>query len=281
MPYIYRTGLLLDVTSSPNHDRWAPQCNRYYISSAKRGARGLNWRAMTTPSHNRQFKYYDFVMAAYVCVLLCSNLIGPAKETTVQLPFGASVTFLAGVLFFPISYIFGDILTEVYGYGRDRRVVWAGFGALAFASIMAAVVVHLPPSARSLADQPAVETIFGNTPRIVVASIFAFLCGTFVNSYVLAKMKIWTRGRWLWTRIVGSTLCGELVDSVIFYLVAFFGRMPLTHLIVIMFTQYALKSGWEIVATPLTYRVVAFLKKAEQEDYYDINTNFTPFSLKA
>ena len=132
-----------------------------------------------------------------------------------------------------------------------------------------------------MADQPAVETIFGNTPRIVVASIFAFLCGTFVNSYVLAKMKIWTQGRWLWTRIVGSTLCGELVDSVIFYLVAFFGRMPLTHLIVIMFTQYALKSGWEIVATPLTYRVVAFLKKAEQEDYYDINTNFTPFSLKA
>ncbi len=137
------------------------------------------------------------------------------------------MTFLAGVLFFPISYIFGDILTEVYGYGRDRRVVWAGFAALAFASLMAAVVVHLPPSARSLADQPAVETIFGNTPRIVVASIMAFLCGTFVNSYVLAKMKIWTQGRWLWTRIIGSTLCGELVDSVIFYFLAFYGRMPL------------------------------------------------------
>jgi uncharacterized integral membrane protein (TIGR00697 family) len=236
---------------------------------------------MTTRPHNRQFKFYDFVMAAYVCVLLCSNLIGPAKETTISLPFGASVTFLAGVLFFPISYIFGDILTEVYGYGRDRRVVWAGFAALAFASLMAAVVVHLPPSARSLADQPAVEAIFGNTPRIVVASTLAFLCGTFVNSYVLAKMKIWTQGRWLWTRIVGSTLCGELVDSVIFYFLAFYGRMPLAHLTLIMFTQYALKSGWEIIATPLTYRVVAFLKKAEQEDYYDIGTNFTPFSLKA
>jgi queuosine precursor transporter len=236
---------------------------------------------MSPESHNRQFKYYDFVMAAYVCVLLCSNLIGPAKETTVSLPFGASVTFLAGVLFFPISYIFGDILTEVYGYGRDRRVVWAGFAALAFASLMAAVVVHLPPSARSLADQSAVETIFGNTPRIVVASILAFLCGTFVNSYVLAKMKIWTQGRRLWTRIVGSTLCGELVDSVIFYFLAFYGRMSLAHLTLIMFTQYALKSGWEIIATPLTYRVVAFLKKAEQEDYYDIGTNFTPFSLKA
>jgi uncharacterized integral membrane protein (TIGR00697 family) len=235
---------------------------------------------MSTHPHNRQFKYYDFVMAAYVCVLLCSNLIGPAKETTIPLPFGGSVTFLAGVLFFPISYIFGDILTEVYGYARDRRVVWAGFAALAFASLMAAVVVHLPPSARSLADQPAVEAIFGNTPRVVVASILAFLCGTFVNSYVLAKMKIWTKGRWLWTRIIGSTLCGELVDSVIFTFLAFYGRMPLPHLILIMFTQYALKSGWEIVAAPLTYRVVAFLKRTEHEDYYDIGTNFTPFSLK-
>jgi uncharacterized integral membrane protein (TIGR00697 family) len=236
---------------------------------------------MSTQSHHRHFKYYDFVMAAYVCVLLCSNLIGPAKETTIALPFGGSLTFLAGVLFFPISYIFGDILTEVYGYGRDRRVVWAGFAALIFASLMAAMVVHLPPSARSLPDQPAVETIFGNTPRIVAASILAFLCGTFVNSYVLAKMKIWTRGRWLWTRLVGSTLCGELVDTVLFTFLAFYGRIPLPHLMLIMFTQYGLKSGWEFIATPLTYRVVAFLKKAENEDYYDINTNFTPFSLKA
>ncbi len=236
---------------------------------------------MTRKTSDRQYRYYDFVMAAYVCVLLCSNLIGPAKETTIHLPLIGGVTFLAGVLFFPISYIFGDILTEVYGYGRDRRVVWAGFAALAFASIMAAVVVHLPASERSLPDQPAVETIFGNTPRIVVASISAFLCGTFLNSYVLAKMKIWTRGRWLWTRIVGSTLCGELVDSMIFYTVAFLGRMPWSHLVAVMFTQYVLKSGWEIVATPLTYRVVAFLKRAENEDYYDIGTNFTPFSLKA
>jgi uncharacterized integral membrane protein (TIGR00697 family) len=229
---------------------------------------------------NRQFRYYDFVMAAYVCVLLCSNLIGPAKETTFHVPVIGSVTFLAGVIFFPISYIFGDILTEVYGYGRDRRVVWAGFAALAFASLMATVVVHLPPSSGSMASQAAVEAVFGSTPRIVVASITAFLCGTFVNSYVLAKMKIWTQGRWLWTRIIGSTVCGELVDSVIFYFVAFYGRMPAPHLVAIMFTQYALKSGWEIIAAPLTYRVVAFLKKAENEDFYDIGTNFTPFSLK-
>src|SRR5271156_6428074 len=236
---------------------------------------------MTNQPHHREFRYYDFVMEAYVCVLLCSNLIGPAKETTIQVPVIGSVTFLAGVLFFPISYIFGDILTEVYGYGRDRRVVWAGFGALAFASIMAAVVVHLPPSDMSRPNQAAVETIFGNTPRIILASISAFLCGTFVNSYVLAKMKIWTQGRWLWTRIIGSTLCGELVDSAIFYFAAFYGRMPPSPLIAVMFTQYVLKSGWEIIATPLTYRVVASLKKAENEDYYDVDTNFTPFSLKA
>jgi len=235
---------------------------------------------MVRISEHRQYRYYDFVMAAYVCILLCSNLIGPVKETSFQVPLLGTVTFLAGVLFFPISYIFGDILTEVYGYARDRRVVWAGFAALAFASFMAAVIVHLPPSAASRATQPAVETIFGNTPRIVAASITAFLCGTFVNSYVLAKMKIWTLGRWLWTRVVGSTLCGELVDSMIFYFLAFYGIKPQNQLVALIFTQYALKSAWEILATPLTYRVVAFLKRAENEDYYDIGTNFTPFSLR-
>jgi uncharacterized integral membrane protein (TIGR00697 family) len=235
---------------------------------------------MSVTPKDRRYRYYDFVMAAYVCVLLCSNLIGPAKETSIDVPFIGTCTFLAGVLFFPISYIFGDILTEVYGYGRDRRVVWAGFAALAFASLMAAVVVHLPPSQRGVANQAALEAIFGNTPRIVLASIIAFLCGTFVNSYVLAKMKIVTRGRWLWTRLVGSTLCGELVDSALFYTIAFYGRMPFDHLEELMLTQYLLKSGWEIVAAPLTYRVVAFLKRAENEDYYDTDTNFTPFSLK-
>src|ERR1700689_330246 len=206
--------------------------------------------AMTTPSHNRHFKYYDFVMAAYVCVLLCSNLIGPAKETTILLPFGGSVTFLAGVLFFPISYIFGDILTEVYGYARDRRVVWAGFAALGFAALMSAVVVALPPAAQWRGHRAAVEAIFGNTPRIVAASITAFWCGTFVNSYVLAKMKIWTQGRWLWTRIVGSTLCGELVDTALFYTIAFYGLWDTATLEGALVTQYVLKSGWEIVMTP-------------------------------
>ena len=174
----------------------------------------------------KTYRYYDLILGAYVCVLLCANLIGAAKETTVHVPVIGSVTFLTGVLFFPISYLFGDILTEVYGYARDRRVVWSGFAALVFAAVMAFVIVHLPASDFYRSQQPAVEAIFGNTPRIVTASIIAFWCGSFVNSYVLAKMKIWTSGRWLWTRIVGSTLCGELVASALFYTIAFAGLWP-------------------------------------------------------
>jgi uncharacterized integral membrane protein (TIGR00697 family) len=226
---------------------------------------------------NKNFKYYDLILGAYVCVLLCANLIGPAKVSTVYLPLIGSVTFLAGVLFFPISYLFGDILTEVYGYARDRRVVWSGFAALVFAALMATVIVHLPPRDKN----SAVEAIFGNTPRIVAASIVAFWCGSFVNSYVLAKMKLWTRGRWLWTRTVGSTICGELVDSALFYSIAFAGLWSTDKLLAIMMTQYVLKSGWEIIATPLTYKIVGFLKRAEHEDYYDRDTRFTPFSLQA
>jgi hypothetical protein len=225
---------------------------------------------------HKNFKYYDLILGAYVCVLLCANLIGPAKVSTVYLPVIGSVTFLAGVLFFPISYLFGDILTEVYGYARDRRVVWSGFGALLFAALMATVVVHLPPRDKN----SAVEAIFGNTPRIIAASIIAFWSGSFVNSYVLAKMKLWTHGRWLWTRTVGSTICGELVDSALFYSIAFAGLWSTDKLLAIMMTQYVLKSGWEIVATPLTYKIVGFLKRAEHEDYYDRDTRFTPFSLK-
>ncbi|MCZ8129718.1 MAG: queuosine precursor transporter [Steroidobacteraceae bacterium] len=229
----------------------------------------------------RTYKYYDFVMAAFVTILLCANLIGPAKVSTLELPLIGAVTFMAGVLFFPISYIFGDILTEVYGYARDRRVVWAGFAALAFASLMSAVIVHLPPAVEWVDKQGAVETIFGNTPRIVLASMIAFWCGTLVNSYVLAKMKVWTNGRWLWTRTIGSTLVGEGVDSALFYTIAFAGLWDLDLLLKVMATQYVLKSGWEILMTPVTYRIVAFLKRAENEDYYDRGTNFTPFSLKA
>jgi queuosine precursor transporter len=229
----------------------------------------------------KTYRYYDLILGAYVCVLLCANLIGAAKVSVVTLPLLGPRTYMAGVLFFPISYLFGDILTEVYGYARDRRVVWSGFGALAFAAFMSAVVVHLPPADFWVSRQGAVEQMFGNTPRIIGASIIAFWCGSFVNSYVLAKMKIWTSGRWLWTRLIGSTVCGELVDTALFYSIAFGGLWKNGDLIQVALDQYVLKSLWEVIAVPVTYRVVAFLKRAEQEDYYDRHTNFTPFSLKA
>jgi queuosine precursor transporter len=228
----------------------------------------------------RQFRYYDFVMAAYVCILLCANLIGPAKLSTVNVPVIGDVTFLAGVLFFPVSYIFGDILTEVYGYARDRRCVWAGFAALAFAALMASVIVVLPP-AKNWDGQSAVAAVFGSTWRIVAASIIAFWCGSFVNSFVVAKMKLLTNGRMLWSRIIGSTLCGELVDSTLFYSIAFYGIWDSHRVVQVLLTQYVLKSAWEILMTPVTYRVVGFLKRTEQEDFYDRHTNFTPFSLRA
>jgi queuosine precursor transporter len=237
---------------------------------------------MMRPMQGRSYRYYDLVMAAFVTVLLCSNFIGAAKQTTVAVPLIGTVTFSAGVLFFPISYIFGDILTEVYGYGRDRRVVWAGFGALAFASFMAWVVVSLPPASSEFMRtyQTHLEGVFGNSWRIALGSMVAFWCGSFANAYVLAKMKVWMNGRRLWTRTIGSTLVGELVDSALFYFIAFYGIWATGDLVKIAIAQYLLKTGWEIVMTPVTYRVVGFLKRVENEDYYDRNTNFTPFSLK-
>jgi uncharacterized integral membrane protein (TIGR00697 family) len=234
---------------------------------------------MTSP--HRQYRYYEFVMAAFVTVLVCSNLIGPAKIALVDLPLLGAVTFGAGVLFFPISYVFGDILTEVYGYARSRRVIWAGFGGLAFASFMAWVVVALPP-APFWQNQAAYEIAFGSAPRVALASLVAFLCGEFVNSYILAKMKIWTGGRWLWTRTIGSTIFGEGVDSLLFYPLAFYGGglIPDERLPGIMLVQFLGKVGVEILFTPVTYRVVAALKRAEHEDYYDRNTDFNPFTLK-
>jgi uncharacterized integral membrane protein (TIGR00697 family) len=230
----------------------------------------------------RSYRYYDLVMAAFVAVLLCSNFIGAAKQTTIELPLLGPTTFGAGVLFFPISYIFGDVLTEVYGYGRDRRVVWAGFGALVFASFMAWVVISLPPAGSEFmkAYQPSLETVFGNSWRIALGSMIAFWAGSFSNSYVLAKMKLWTSGRWLWTRTIGSTLVGELVDSLLFYSVAFYGIWATTDVLQIAINQYILKTLWEVIMTPVTYKVVGFLKRAEQEDYYDRNTDFSPFRLR-
>ena len=230
----------------------------------------------------RSYRYYDLVMAAFVAVLLCSNFIGAAKQTTIEVPLVGPTTFGAGVLFFPISYIFGDVLTEVYGYGRDRRVVWAGFGALVFASFMAWVVISLPPAGSDFMKsyQPSLEAVFGNSWRIALGSMIAFWAGSFSNSYVLAKMKLWTSGRWLWTRTIGSTLVGELVDSLLFYSIAFYGIWATADVFQIAINQYILKTLWEVVMTPVTYKVVGFLKRAEQEDHYDRNTDFSPFRLK-
>jgi len=224
-------------------------------------------------------RYYDLVMAGFVCVLLCSNLIGPAKVAEIDLPVIGTFAFGAGVLFFPISYVFGDILTEVYGYAKARRVVWAGFAAMAFASFMAWVVVQLPP-ASGWPNQAAYETIFGATPRIVLASLLAFWAGEFVNAYVLARMKVWSEGRALWLRMIGSTGIGQGVDSLIFYPVAFYGVWSDALLLTVMVSNYVLKVLWEIVALPVTYRVVAWLKRVEDEDHYDRRTDFNPFTLK-
>ena len=229
----------------------------------------------------RRFKYYDIIMVAFVVVLLCSNFFGAAKQVQIWLPLIGPVTFGAAVLFFPISYIFGDILTEVYGYGRDRRAVWAGFAALAFASAVAFIITRLPtgPSEFMKVYQPALEMVFGMGPRIAAASMLAFWCGSFINSYVLAKLKIWTNGRWLWTRTIGSTLVGQAVDTVLFYSTAFYGIWATPDLIKIAIAQYILKTSYEIAMTPVTYRVIAFLKSAEGEDHYDHDTNFSPFHV--
>ena len=229
----------------------------------------------------RNYKYFDLLMAAFVAVLLCSNLIGVHKVSYITLPFYGEYIYGAGVLFFPISYLFGDVLTEVYGYKRSRKVIWAGFGALIFASIMAYVVTSLPAAKTMSAEQQsAVNTIFGQTPRIVLASLLGFWAGEFVNSFVIAKLKLLTTGRFLWIRTIGSTILGEIADSLIFYPVAFFGIWSNEQLISVMIGNYFIKVLWEAVATPFTYVIVNWLKKAEHEDYFDRETDFNPFSLE-
>lgn len=229
---------------------------------------------MTRKQPVRTYRYYDLIMAAFCTALLCSNLIGVHKVSTV---FG--YTFGTGILFFPITYLFGDILTEVYGYARSRKVVWTGFGAMVFASFMSWFIVILPP-AQGWPHQDAIMTIFGQTPRVVAASLVAFFAGEFTNSFVLAKMKILTEGRALWMRTIGSTIAGEAVDSAIFYPLAFLGVWDGSLVLQVMLSNYVIKVLWEVAATPVTYRVVAFLKKHEHEDYYDRDTNFSPFTLE-
>ncbi len=230
-----------------------------------------------------RFKYYDFIMAAFVTLLICSNLIGAAKLVQffeVHIGSWNVGLFGAGILFFPLSYVLGDVLTEVYGYARARRVVWAGFGAVLFMAFMAWVVVKMPP-APGWEGQAAYEQVFGLTPRIVLASIFAFWAGELSNAFVMARMKVWSGGKHLWQRTIGSTVVGQGVDSLLFYPIAFLGVWSTGQVITVLATNYLLKVLWEALLTPFTYRAVAFLKRAEGVDVYDKETNFTPFSVKS
>jgi uncharacterized integral membrane protein (TIGR00697 family) len=242
---------------------------------------GEETRAVDAAAHDgRNFRYFDFVMAAFVTILLLSNVLGAGKVATINLPGVGEWPFGAGILFFPISYVIGDVLTEVYGFARARRCIWAGFSALLFMALMAQVVVALPPAA-NWEGQAAYEAVFGQVPRIVLASMVAFWAGEFANSFVLAKMKIATRGRYLWTRTIGSTVVGQGVDSLIFYPLAFWGVWDGETLLVVLLTQWALKVAWEALLTPATYALVGFLKRREGVDVFDSGTDFTPFRVKA
>lgn len=220
-------------------------------------------------------------MAAFVIVLITSNIIGPAKISQIDMPVIGTITFGAGVIFFPLSFIFGDILTEVYGYSASRRVIWVGFIGLGFASLMAWTIVALPP-APYWDNQEVYEVAFGSIWRVALAGMVAFAAGEFVNSYVMAKMKIWTKGKRLWTRTIGSTIFGEGVDSIIFYPLAFYnsGVIPNDKLLLVVLAQFLAKTLVEIIFTPVTYAVIKFLKTHEKIDFYDNKTNFNPFTLK-
>ncbi len=261
---------------------------------------------IATSTAPRTFRYYDLVMAAFVAILLLSNIIGAAKLTFVEVPFwpdgmwpapDGMFIYGAGILFFPLGYVIGDILTEIYGFAKARRVIWTGFAAMIFLAFMSYVVVGLPAFAgwecaasSSLQFtgngetipgeicQQTYESVFGSTWRIVIASIIAFWAGEFVNSYVMAKMKVWTKGKALWARTIGSTVVGQGVDSLIFYPIAFYGIWSTEAVITVMITNWLLKVLWEALLTPVTYLVVGKLKKAEGVDLFDTETNFSPFA---
>jgi queuosine precursor transporter len=235
----------------------------------------------------RNYRYYDLISALFVTVLLVSNVASSAKIVAwgVTLPVVAlPLVFDAGTLLFPISYIFGDVLTEVYGYARGRRVIWIGFGMAALMSAVLWLVAVLPgaPEWEARVGQANYDAVLGgvSTGAIVVASLVAYFAGEFSNSYILARMKVWSRGRFLWTRTIGSTLVGEGVDSVMFVLVASaLGVFPWSLAPSIIAANYIFKVAVEILFTPVTYRIIAFLKHAEHEDYYDIDTDFNPFRV--
>lgn len=228
----------------------------------------------------RPYRYFDLITALFVSVLLISNVASAAKIVSLGLPV---LTFDAGTLLFPVSYIFGDVLVEVYGYRRSRRVIWMGFGAALLLSLTLAVVRRLPGDAQWVTDvgPEAFDAVLGTlaSGRIILASLVAYFAGEFSNAYIMARLKVRTQGRWLWVRTVASTLVGELVDTVLFVCIAFLGVWPPELVLSIVISNYLFKTAVEAAATPLTYRLVGFLKRVENEDAYDIDTDFNPFKL--
>jgi len=237
-------------------------------------------RARETIS-THSFKYFDFVMAASCVVVVCANIIGAGKIANIS-----GFAFGAGVLFFPLSYVLGDILTEVYGYARARRVIWASFVAAGFAACMAAFITAMPADAQwdsmihEVSRQTIFEESFGQAPRIVAASLLAIWCGEFVNSYTMSKMKLASAGKALYKRTIGSTIAGQAVDTLIFYPLAFLGVWSVELIITVMLTNYVLKVLWEACLTPVTYKAVAALKRAEGVDVYDEGADYSPLSMK-
>lgn len=221
----------------------------------------------------RQYQYLDIITGLFVALLLISNIT--ATKIVQVGPF----TFDGGTLLFPLTYIFGDILTEVYGYARSRRVIWTGFISLFLFVAMVSLVQYLP-AAGDWVNQDAYEAILGQAPRIVVASFIAFFAGSFANSYIMARMKIWSKGKHLWQRTIGSTMVGEGVDTLLFCVIAFYGIFPTSLLLAVILSNYVFKVAVEVLCTPATYAAVRVLKRVEHEDYYDRGTNFNPFLLK-
>jgi uncharacterized integral membrane protein (TIGR00697 family) len=221
----------------------------------------------------KNFKYLGALSVFFVSVLLISNI-----ASTKIVDFGW-FTFDGGTLLFPLSYIFGDILTEVYGYRRSRGVIWLGFAMMFLMSAILIIVGKLP-AAPDWNNQASYDAILGLTPRIVLASLVAYFCGGFANSFILAKMKVWTAGKHLWARTIGSSVVGELVDSSLFILIAFLGVFPNSLILTLIVSNYLFKTAVEVIFTPITYAVIGFLKKREQEDYYDRDTDFSPFAAK-
>ena len=225
---------------------------------------------LTRLTEQHRFKYYDLCLSFFVVVLLISNLVAP-KICQI-----GPLTLSGSQLLFPLTYIFGDIFTEVYGYAGSRRAIWHGFLAQALLTVLAIIIVYLPP-APGWGNQAAIETVFGFLPRLVLASLIAFWCGEFANSFVMAKMKIITKGEKLWARTISSTAAGQLVDTILMMVIGFGGTMSWDMIYNLIWSGYLVKVAYEVLATPLTYLVVNTLKKAEGVDLYDTDTDFNPF----